>query len=76
MNIADNINKQPVGRATMVVNDKCGDPTNYLYKINHLAYHTPNVVKDIAIAMLNEGESLTPEAARKVVDVYYNQRNQ
>lgn len=77
MNIADNINKQPVGRATLVVNDKCGDPINYLYKINHLAYHIPWVVKSLAIAVLKDGEAMTPESTRNLVDIYYdNQRNQ
>jgi hypothetical protein len=78
MNIADNINKQPVGRATMVVNDKCGDPTNYLYKINSLAYHSPEIVKAIAISILtfDQLNPVSKEDVRKLVDKHYNQRNQ
>ena len=78
MNIADNINKQPVGRATLVVNDKCGDPSNYLYKINSLAYHSPDLVKAIAISILtfDQLNPVSKEDVRKLVDKHYNQRNQ
>ena len=78
--IVDNITKQPVGRATLVVNDRCGDPTNYLYKINSLAYHKPDLVKGIAISILtfdktfDKSQSLrvTSEQARELVDKHYN----
>ena len=49
-----NINAQPVGRATLIVNDKCGDPTNYLYKINRLALDHPQVIRNIAIGVLTD----------------------
>jgi hypothetical protein len=65
-----NINAQPVGRATLIVNDKCGDPTNYLYKINCLALHNPREVRAIAIAIVND-ESVTKAIARDLVDTYY-----
>lgn len=70
--IVDNITKQPVGRATMVVNDKCADPTNYLYKINSLAYHKPDVVKAIAISILSYGKDSTSDSIKRIVDKHYN----
>ena len=47
--VTKNINAQPVGRATLVVNDRCADPSNYLYKLNYLALHVPQVVRSFAI---------------------------
>jgi|TARA_R100000084_G_scaffold109353_1_gene75906 hypothetical protein len=78
-----NINAQPVGRATLIVNDKCGDPTNYLYKINYLALHVPQVVRSLAIdiwladsASKRFNMEWTSDKARRLVDIYYNyQRN-
>ena len=63
-----------------MVNDRCGDPTNYLYKINSLAYHKPDLVKGIAISILtfdktfDKSQSLrvTPEQVRELVDKHYN----
>lgn len=72
--VTKNINAQPVGRATLVVNDKCADPSNYLYKLNYLALHFPQVVKDLAIAVLRGNQD--KEGTRKLVDTYYDyQRN-
>lgn len=72
--IVERINAQPVGRATLVVNDKCGDPTNYLYKLNHLALHKPDLVKAIAISILTfeKVNPVTKEDVRKLVDKHYN----
>jgi len=70
--VTKNINAQPVGRATLVVNDKCADPTNYLYKINSLAYHKPDVVKAIAISILNYENANTSDAIKRIVDKHYN----
>ena len=80
--IVDNITKQPVGRATLVVNDRCGDPANYLYKINSLAFTSPDLVKGIAISILtfdktfDKSHSLrvTPERVRELVDKHYNNK--
>lgn len=68
--IVDNITKQPVGRATLVVNDKCGDPTNYLYKLNYLALHSPDLVKAMAISVLQFKNS-KPSYIRDMVDMHY-----
>ena len=79
-----NINAQPVGRATLIVNDKCGDPTNYLHKINYLALHVPQVVRSLAIdiTFASDASKRIPiqewssDKARKLVDTYYDyQRN-
>jgi len=72
--VTKNINDQPVGRATLVVNDRCGDPTNYLYKLNYLAFHVPQVVRSLAIAVLRDNQD--KDSTRKLVDIYYDhQRN-
>ncbi len=70
--VTKNINAQPVGRATLVVNDQCANPTNYLYKINSLAYHKPDVVKAIAISILSYGKDSTSDAIKRIVDKHYN----
>ncbi len=70
--IVDNITKQPVGRATLVVNDKCGDPTNYLYKINSLAYHKPDLVRSMAIGILSYGDDVKSNDIKRLVDKHYN----
>lgn len=74
--IVKRIHAQPVGRATLVVNDKCGDPTNYLYKINSLAYHSPELVKAIAISILtfDHLNPVSKEDVRKLVDKHYNNK--
>jgi hypothetical protein len=72
--VTKNINAQPVGRATLVVNDKCADPSNYLYKLNYLAFHVPQVVRSLAIAVLRGNQDR--DSTRKLVDIYYDhQRN-
>lgn len=71
--IVDNISKQPVGRATMVVCDKCGDPTNYLYKLNHLALHSPDLVKAMAISVLTIGDHFESDSIQRIVDKHYEQ---
>jgi len=82
--VTKNIESQPVGRATLIVNDKCGDPTNYLYKINYLALHVPQVVRSLAIDIRFADDASkrlpiqewTSDKARRLVDIYYNyQRN-
>ena len=70
--IVDNITKQPVGRATLVVNDKCGDPTNYLYKINSLALHKPDLVREMAIGILRYGDDVKSNDIKRLVDKHYN----
>ena len=70
--IADNITKQPVGRATLVVNDKCADPSNYLYKINSLAYHKPDLVRSMAISILSYGADFDSDSIKRLVDKHYN----
>ena len=82
--VTKNINAQPVGRATLVVNDKCADPSNYLYKLNYLALHVPQVVRSLAIDITFADDAQgrlpiqawTSTKARKLVDIYYDyQRN-
>lgn len=68
--VTKNINAQPVGRATLVVNDKCADPSNYLYKLNYLARRAPQVVRSLAIAVLRGNQD--KDDTRKLVDVYYD----
>lgn len=71
-----NINAQPVGRATLIVNDRCGDPTNYLYKINYLALNVPHLVRSLAIDISLAGADACQDQVRSLVDIYYNhQRN-
>jgi len=73
--IVERIHSQPVGRATLVVNDKCGDPTNYLYKLNHLALHSPELVKAMAISVLTF-EELNPvdsDSIKRLVDMHYEE---
>ena len=70
--IVDNVTKQPVGRATLVVNAKCGDPTKYLYKINSLAYHKPDLVRSMAISILSYGADFDSDSIKRLVDKHYN----
>lgn len=70
--IVDNITKQPVGRATLVVNDRCGDPSNYLYKINSLAYNKPDLVRSMAISILSYGADFDSDSIKRLVDKHYN----
>lgn len=74
--IVDNVHAQPVGRATLVLNDKCADPTNYLYKLNYLAFHSPELVKAMAISVLTFERSnpLTKNVVRNLVDDHYNNK--
>lgn len=73
--IVDNVTKQPVGRATLVVNDKCGDPTNYLYKLNHLALHKPELVKAMAISILTfeKTNPVDSDSIERLVDKHYEE---
>lgn len=71
--IVDNVTNQPVGRATLVVNDKCGDPTNYLYKINSLAYHKPDLVRSMAISILSYGADFDSDSIKRLVDKHYEE---
>jgi|TARA_R100000479_G_scaffold152247_1_gene88116 hypothetical protein len=71
-----NINAQPVGRATLIVNDKCGDPSNYLYKINYLALHIPQVVRSLAIDITLADGDACQDQVRSLIDIYYkHERN-
>ena len=75
--VTKNIESQPVGRATLVVNDRCGDPSNYLYKLNYLALHCPHVVKNLAVRIRFADvtqlgvQVVTTEEARELVDKHY-----
>ena len=71
--IVERIHSQPVGRATLVVNDKCGDPTNYLYKLNHLALHSPDLVKAMAISVLSIGDHFDSDSIKRIVDMHYEE---
>ena len=70
--IVDNITRQPVGRATLVVNDRCGDPTNYLYKINSLALHKPDLVRSMATSIMSYGADFDSDSIKRLVDKHYN----
>ena len=70
--IIDNVTKQPVGRATLVVNDRCGDPSNYLHKINSLAYNKPDLVRSMAISILSYGADFDSDSIKRLVDKHYN----
>ena len=70
--IVERIHSQPVGRATLVVNDKCGDPTNYLYKLNHLALHSPDLVRALAVSILCYGADFDSSDIKRIVDKHYN----
>lgn len=71
--IVDRIHAQPVGRATLVVNDKCGDPTNYLYKLNHLALHKPDLVKAMAVSIISYGDDFDSDSIKRIVDKHYEE---
>lgn len=76
--IQQRFNAQPVGRASLVLNDRCGDPSNYLYKINVLAGRNPDLVKDIAVSIVFgdttklPAQAITTDRARKLVDYHYS----
>lgn len=70
--IVERIHSQPVGRATLVVNDKCGDPTNYLYKLNHLALHNPDLVRALAVSILCYGADVDSSDIKRIVNKHYN----
>lgn len=71
--IVERIHSQPVGRATLVVNDKCGDPTNYLYKLNHLALHKPDLVRSMAISIISYGADFDSDSIKRLVDMHYEE---
>jgi hypothetical protein len=72
--IIKNIESQPVGRATLVVNDRCGDPSNYLYKINSLALHKPDLVRAMAISIMSYGDDFDSDSIKRIVDKHYNNK--
>jgi len=46
----NNIDRQPVGRAVLVVNDRAG--SGYLQKINRVAGVAPEFIKSLAVGVL------------------------
>ena len=50
--IVDNVHAQPVGRATLVLNEKCPDPTKYLENWNNTGFDRPEMVKTRATGAL------------------------